>query len=45
MVCLNLSTTFDTVNQTILKTVMEHYFGCKDNTLQWLSFYVSDRQL
>ena len=44
MVCLDLSAAFDTVNHTILRTVMEHYFGLKDTALQWLSFYVSDRQ-
>ena len=40
----DLSTAFDTVNNTILKTVKEHYFGLKDTALQWLSSYVSDRQ-
>ena len=44
MVCLDLNTAFDTVNHTILKTVMEHYFGLKDTAHQWLSSYVSDRQ-
>ena len=44
MVCLKLTAAFDTVNHTILKTVMEHYFGLKDTALQWLSSYVSDRQ-
>ena len=43
-VCLNLSKAFDTVNPTILKTVMEHYFGLMDIALQWLSSYVSDRK-
>ena len=33
MVCLNLSTAFDTVNHTILKTVSEHYFCLKDTAL------------
>ena len=44
MVCLNLSTAFDTVNHTILKTVMEHYFGLKDTALLWLNSYLSDKQ-
>ena len=44
MVCLNLNDPFDTVNHTILKAVLEHYFGLKDTALQWLSTYVSDRQ-
>ena len=44
MVYLNLKAVFDTVNHTILKTVMEHYFDPKDTALQWLSSYVSDRQ-
>ena len=44
MVSLDLSAAFDTVNHTILKTVMENYFGLKDTVLQWLSSYVSDRQ-
>ena len=34
MVCLDLSTAFDTVNHTILKTVMEHYFSLKDTAVQ-----------
>ena len=33
MVCLDLSAAFGTVNHTILKTVMEHYFGLKDTAL------------
>ena len=44
MVCLDLSVGFDTVNHTILKTVMEHYFSLKDTALQWLSSHVSDRK-
>ena len=44
MVCLDLSAAFDTVNHTILRTVMEHYFGLKDTAFQWLSSYVSNRQ-
>ena len=44
MVCLDLSTAFDTVNHTIFKTVMEQYFSLQDTVLQWLSSYVSDRQ-
>ena len=37
IVCLNLSAAFDTVNHTILKTIMEHYFGHKDTSLWWQS--------
>ena len=44
MVCLDLSAAFDTVNHSILKSVMEHYFGLKDTTLKWLSTYISNRQ-
>ena len=44
MVCLDLSAAFDTVKHTVLRTVMEHYFGLKDTALQWLSSYVSNRQ-
>ena len=44
MVCLDLSAAFDTVNHTILKTVMEYYFSLEDTALQWLRLYVSDRQ-
>ena len=44
MVFLNLSAALDTVNHTILKTVMGHYFGLKDTALQWLSSYVSDKK-
>ena len=43
MVCLNLCAAFDTVNHTLLKNVMEHYFGLRDTALQWLISYVSDR--
>ena len=44
MVCLDLSAAFDTVNHSILKSVMEHYFGLKDTALKWLSSYISNRQ-
>ena len=44
MVCLDLSAAFDTVNHSILKSVMEHYFGLKDTTLKWLSSYITNRQ-
>ena len=41
IVCLDLSAAFDTVNHSILKTVMEHYFGLTYRALQWLSSYIS----
>ena len=44
MVCLDLSPAFNTVNHSILKSVMEHYFGLKDTALKWLSSYISNRQ-
>ena len=44
MVCLDLSAAFDTVNHSILKSVIEHYFGIKDTALKWLSSYISNRQ-
>ena len=44
MVCLDLGAAFDTVNHTILKTVMENYFGLKNTAPQWLSSNLSDRQ-
>ena len=44
MVCLDLSATFNTVNHSILKSVMEHYFGLKDTALKWLHSYISNRQ-
>ena len=44
MVYLDPSAAFDTVNHSILKTVMEHYFGLKHTALQWLSSYISNRQ-
>ena len=44
MVCLELSAAFDTVNHSILKSVMEHYFGLMDTALKWLSSYISNRQ-
>ena len=44
MVCLDLSAAFDTVIHSILKSVMEHYFGLKDTALNWLSSYISNRQ-
>ena len=44
MVCLDLSAAFNTVNHSILNSVMEHYFGLKDTALKWLSSYISNRQ-
>ena len=44
MVCLDLSEAFDTVNHSILKSVMEHYFGLKDTALKWPSSYICNRQ-
>ena len=44
MVCIDLSAAFDTVNHSILKSVMEHYFGLKDTALRWLCSYISNRQ-
>ena len=44
MQCLDLSAAFNTVNDSILKYVMEHYFGLKDPALKWLSSYISNRQ-
>ena len=44
MVCLDLSAAFDTVNHSILKSVMDNYFGLKDTALKWLSSYISNRQ-
>ena len=43
MVCLDLSAAFDTVNHSILKTVMEHDFGLNYRALQWQSSYISNR--
>ena len=43
IVCLDLSAAFDTVNHSVLKTVMEHYFGFNYRALQWLSSYISNR--
>ena len=43
IVCLDLSAAFDTVTHSILKTVMEHYFGFNYWALQWLSSYISHR--
>ena len=43
-VCLDLSAEFDSVNHSILKSVMEHYFGLKDTALKWLGSYISNRQ-
>ena len=44
MVCLDLSAAFNTVNHSILKSVMEHYLGLKDTALKWLNSYISNRQ-
>ena len=38
MVCLDLSAAFDTVNHSILKSVMEHYFGLKDTAFEMAKF-------
>ena len=42
--CVWTSSVFDTINHTILNTVMENYFALKDTALLWLSSYISDRQ-
>ena len=41
---LDLSAAFYTVNQTILNTVIEHYFSLKDTALLWLNSDLFDRQ-
>ena len=43
IVCPDLSAAFDTVNHSILKTVMQHYFGFNYRALQWQSSYISNR--
>ena len=43
IVCLDFGAAFDTVNHSILETVIEHYFGFYYTALQWLSSYISNR--
>ena len=38
MVCLDLRAAFDTVNHSILKSVMEHYFGLQDIAFEMAKF-------
>ena len=43
MVCLDLSTAFYTVNHKILLDVFENYFGIAEQTLSWITSYLSYR--
>ena len=44
MVCLDLSTVFNTVNYKILLGILKSYFGISDHALAWISSYLSQRK-
>ena len=44
IVCLDLSTAFDTVNNKILLDVLKSYFGNMEQPLAWISSYLSNRK-
>ena len=44
IVCLHLSTAFDTVNHKILLDVLKSYFGITEQALAWISSYLSNRK-
>ena len=44
IVCLDLSTAFDTVNHKILLDVLKSYFGITEHTVAWISSYLSNRK-
>ena len=44
MVCLDLSTAFNTVNHNILLGILKSYFGISDHALAWKSSYLSKRK-
>ena len=44
LVCLDLSTAFDTVNHKILLGVLRSYFGITEQALVWISSYLSNRK-
>ena len=42
---LDLSAAFDTVDHSVLSSVLENRFGVKDAALKWIKSYLLDRQL
>ena len=44
MLCLDLSTAFDTAIQNILLGILKSYFGISDHALTWISSYLSKRK-
>ena len=44
MICLDLSVAFETVNDHILKLIMENCFGFESTVLKWISSYLENRQ-
>ena len=44
IVCLDLSTAFDTINHKILMGILKSYFGISDHALAWISSYLSKRK-
>ena len=44
IVCLDLSTAFNTVNHMILLDVLKSYFGISEHALTWISSYLSNRK-
>ena len=43
MVCLDLSTVFDTVNHKMLLNILENCFGRLEETLSWIISYLENR--
>ena len=44
LVLLNLSVAFDSVGYTSLKARLTHDLGIEKAALQWVGFYITDRQ-
>ena len=45
LVAIGLFTAFDTVNHSIMLSVLEHRFGITKNTLKWIHEYLCDRSI
>ena len=45
LVAINLSAAFDTVNHSIMLSVLEHRFGITNNALKWFHEYLCNRSI